>query len=69
MRKIIPIAERIRNDRIRELYSQREKVQQNRDLPPQIKKLTQDQMDEVIRLRDKEGMSREDAVKLVLSKS
>lgn len=69
MRKIIPIAERIRNDRIRELYSQREKVQQNRDLTPQIKKLTQDQMDEVIRLRDKEGMSREDAVKLVLSKS
>lgn len=63
------MSERIRDQRVRELYLQRQKASQNQEKPPQIRKLTQEQMDEIMRLRDEQGFSREIAVQIVLAKS
>lgn len=70
MSKILSHNERMRNERLKELYRQRQEMKssQNRDMTPQIKKLTPAQMSEVNDLR-RDGYSREEAVKIVLSKT
>jgi predicted DNA-binding protein (UPF0251 family) len=71
MRNIISSTERARNERLKSLYQERLKASQikkegvNQGNKPTH--LTPKQMEEVVRLRDKEGFSREEAVKMVLS--
>lgn len=64
-RAIITNAERQRNNRVKELLANRTKVHHASNKPPQTKILTQEQMDKVNELRE-QGMSREEAVKMVL---
>ena len=63
-RPILNNAERQRNARVKELLANRTKVSQNQNNTPPTR-LTAQQMDRVNELRE-QGMSREEAVKMVL---
>lgn len=65
MVKLISAIERERNERLKELYLQRQKSSQNERKPYTPTRLTYEQMQEVKELM-KLDYSREDAVELVL---
>jgi hypothetical protein len=75
MRTILSPAERIRNARVKEIMeakrtpTQREKASQNQNKVGNPLHLTQSQMDEVKELIKSQGIERQDAVKLVLSRN
>jgi hypothetical protein len=63
------MAERIRNERVKALYLQREKASQIKDKGVNNEKpryLTQEQMDKVKDLQREKSLTREEAVKIVL---